>query len=146
MNIITKFLKSTKKYIDDLIRLEQTPHNIALGFSIGTFISNMPTPGLNILFGILIAYLFKKVNKLSLFIGILIWNPILVPLLYSAGFKLGQFILNQPTIIEPTIYELFFHYFKPFLLGMTILALFFSLVSYILVYLGTYFYQRKIKK
>ncbi|MDD3175962.1 MAG: DUF2062 domain-containing protein [Candidatus Nanoarchaeia archaeon] len=145
MNFITKLLRKIKNYLEEIIKIKQTPHSIASGFAIGTFISTMPTPGLNILLGVLISYFSKTINKLALFGGILFWNPLLTPITYSLAFKIGQFILDEHILFEPTIYQLFFHYSKTFLLGITILALITSIVSYLVVLIITYFYQKRNK-
>lgn len=146
MNIFKKIIRKTKKQLDDLVKTEQTPHSVAFGFAVGTFISTMPTPGFNILLGILIAYLSRKINKISLFIGILIWNPLLVPITYSLSFKIGQIVFDDHTIINSLTVTEIWNNLRIFLVGITVLATFVTIMSYFLVYIAVYLYQKKLKQ
>ncbi len=88
--------KRVSKHIDDAVRLQKTPHELAIGFAIGTFIALLPLPGLHVLVGLLIVILFKKVNKFTLFAAIAIFNPFIVtaPILLASN-ELGKIFVPK---------------------------------------------------
>lgn len=51
--MIKKWTTKIKEHFQEIIRTKPSPHAIALGFTIGTFISILPTPGLNFALGLL---------------------------------------------------------------------------------------------
>ncbi|MBN2112146.1 DUF2062 domain-containing protein [Candidatus Woesearchaeota archaeon] len=137
--------KRIKKHFTEVIKIKKSPHSIALGFAIGTFISNLPTPGVNILLGLLVSLLYTKVNKLSLFGGILFWNPLITPFTYGLSFKIGDFLLGNAAIVEytPNRFEQFYSFSSRFLLGVVIVASVLAVASYFIVWSLAYLYQKK---
>jgi len=92
-------INKIKKYFKEVLEIKKTPHEIALGFAVGVFIGILPTPGINILLGILTIFIFKHLNKIALFGGIAIFNPLTtVPIIYYAH-RLGGLIV---TPLRPT--------------------------------------------
>lgn len=87
-NIVDK----TKNYLIKLAKEEKTPHQTAMGFSIGTFIAILPSPGINILFCVIVALIYKKINKIMLFGSLAFWNTFLMIPIWAIGAKLGKLI------------------------------------------------------
>jgi uncharacterized protein (DUF2062 family) len=125
-----------KKHFDEMSKTHSTPHHIAMGFASGTLISLLPTPGFNILLGLLILFLFPKFNKMALFGAMAVWNPLTTPLVYSASFYIGNLIFgNDPFVdIKLNFLTYFWHYSRRFLVGNFILAISGTIISYLLVY------------
>jgi len=83
-----------KKHWRKLKRSKHTPHEIGLGFAIGVFIAVMPTPGGNILLGLLIAWCAKKISKIALLGALALGNPFFLPAIYYSGYEIGDAILH----------------------------------------------------
>ena len=129
----------------NVIRTKTSPHSIGLGFAIGTFISILPTPGFNILLGLLVLFIFKKVSKFSLFAGIIFWKPLFSIPIYYFSYQIGDLLFGQSTtmVYELTIFARIYVYARRFLIGNIILTLIISLCSYfILRGIFTLYYKR----
>ena len=93
-NIINKI----KKHLEEVIKIKTSPHSIALGFAIGTFIAISPTFGLGIFIGLFIIFIFKKISKISLLIALAIWNPLTLLAVHPINYKIGNFILSNAPV------------------------------------------------
>lgn len=137
-----------KKLADDyheLLNIDATSHHyVALGFSVGTFIAILPTPGINILLGVITLLIFKKLNKLSLFFAIFFWNPVIMIPIYYLSNWIGQSIFGESAkaAFKFIILNQIYNYSRRILVGLVICALFFSLLSYIIIRIAFYFKQK----
>jgi uncharacterized protein len=124
-----------KKQLAKLIQSNSSGETIAFGFALGTFIAILPTPGFGIFIGLFLAYLFKKLDKLSIILPFAIWNPFLLSPIYYLSLKLGEILFNSSQFNAP-IEELSFWnqallIFQNYLAGNLILALTIAFISYI---------------
>ena len=84
-----------KAYFKEIAETKTTPHSIAGGFALGSFIALLPTMGLGIFIGMMLLLVFTKVNKISMFIAFAIWNPLVLLFLYPIEFTIGNAILSN---------------------------------------------------
>ena len=132
---VKKFKNKLKEHFQEVIKTKTSPHHIGLGFAIGTFISILPTPGLNILLGLLVLLIFKKVNKFSLFAGIILWNTLTLLPFYYFSYKIGDFLFGGSAVVvyELTIFEQFYSFARRYLIGNFIVAVITSIGSYFIL-------------
>jgi uncharacterized protein (DUF2062 family) len=90
-----KIKSKIKNHFKKIIVLKMTPEEIALGFSVGSLIALLPTFGLAYFFGLGIIFIIPRINKISLFLGIAFWNPLVLPPIYRYSYKLGVFIIGD---------------------------------------------------
>lgn len=77
-----------------LHRAEGTPHEIALGFALASYLAILPTPGLSIVAGFALA-LVVPMSKVSLALGFAVFNPLVcVFLVYPWALPIGQQLLQ----------------------------------------------------
>lgn len=142
-----RFLQKNKmhKYFQEIMSIKKSPHSIALGFAIGTGIAVLPTPGIGIFAGLLVIFLFKKVNKISLFGAMLIFNPLILAPIYYLSYQLGNWLLgNAPKQeFEVSLYNIVYHLSGRFLMGNIIISVVISFASYFLVKYIAQKYQKK---
>jgi uncharacterized protein len=144
--VVEKLRDKIRKHFQEVITTKISPHTIGLGFALGTFISILPTPGFNILLGFFVLLIFKKINKFSLFAGILFWNPLTAIPIYYVSYHIGDFFFGSSAVV---VYELnllgqIYLYARRFLIGNMILALIISSISYfILRWIFTIYYKKK---
>ncbi|MEI7905523.1 MAG: DUF2062 domain-containing protein, partial [Candidatus Firestonebacteria bacterium] len=97
MKKITKKKFNIKRILQFLylkvIRLNDTPHKIALGVAIGVFIAVFPTFGLGFIFSVFFAWLLSA-NKAAALIGTLVGNPLFTPLFWGGSVFLGALLLD----------------------------------------------------
>jgi uncharacterized protein (DUF2062 family) len=73
---------------------EHSPREVAVSFSVGVFLTALPTLGTGFLVFLILAYLFKQLSKVALFASVLILNPPVKWGVYATSFWLGNQILG----------------------------------------------------
>jgi uncharacterized protein (DUF2062 family) len=130
-----------------LLALDDPPERTALAFSIGVFIAFCPLLGLHTILATSIAIIFRF-NKLAIFSGTFINNPITLVPIIIASYAGGAFLLGRPLRISPEGLDLLTNphpltagYYRkllweswqvvwPFTIGATVLSVVCSLVAY----------------
>lgn len=138
-------IEKLKNHFRAVIKIKKSPHSIALGFAIGTFISILPTPGLNILIGLLIVLIYKKINKFSLFGAVFFWNVLTTTPIYFLSYKLGNFLFaSKPVNISDfSLIGKIYHFSASYLAGNIIMAAICSAASYLLIRLFLEYRRKK---
>ena len=85
------------------LRLQEDPRKIAGGMALGVFIAFTPTIPFHMIGAITLAALLR-VSPVSAFLGIQICNPLTIPAIYLAAYKVGQFLLyrGKPLVFPET--------------------------------------------
>ena len=140
------FFAKIKRYFKDISQIRSTPHAIAIGFAIGTFLAIFPIPGPNILVALLVPVVYKKVNRISLFGALLFWNPLIVVPLNALGYSIGNGIFGYapPVEYEISFLNKVYYYSRRLYMGNAILAISFAVLGYIVVRLISNHYQLKL--
>ncbi|WP_058993111.1 DUF2062 domain-containing protein [Haloarcula sp. CBA1127] len=73
---------------------DHSPREVAVSFSVGVFLTALPTLGTGFLAFLVLAYLFKQLSKVALFASVLILNPPVKWGVYASSFWLGNQILG----------------------------------------------------
>lgn len=128
-------LRKTERYLEKVIEIKHSPKAIAAGFAIGTFIGILPTPGLNILIGLLVVFLLPRISKIALFAAIILWNPIVSAPSYWLSYKIGAYLFAGAPVVKYNIEILnwAYEFSRRFLVGNVIVATTFSVISYFFV-------------
>lgn len=147
--------QTLRERVARLLRLNNSPHEIALGVAIGVFIGVTPLYGLHTLMVIAAAFFVKRVNKIAMLLGTSISTTPTVPLITWAGYSLGRLILGDH--YPPLVWEMFkdiFHngfqgayqmirsLYAPLFLGSVVLGMFLAPVFYFLVFRAVLYWQR----
>lgn len=120
-----------KQQWQEMVQTNASPKHIALAFAVGTFISVLPTPGLNLVLATLLASLFKQLNRAGLLAAIAVWNAVVVAPIYALSHKVGT---SLPVFSEQNLAV-------GFLVGNLLLAVVITAVSYLIVHVGIGRYQ-----
>ena len=115
-----------------------TPGNIAAAFALGTLISVLPTPGLNIALASGLTMLFKSLNRVGLFAAIGVWNAIVVAPLYALSYRVGDWLFADSVwslpLTMPAWMGTAVSFAQNFLIGNLLVAITITLASYAAVY------------
>lgn len=95
-NIIFKL----KRHFVEVLKSSNSDNSIAWGYALGACIAIFPTPGLSILFAIALIAVFKNLNKAAVFIGLIIWNPIVVIPIHWLSLEIGQWTLQATPLFQ----------------------------------------------
>ena len=93
-----KIRRKIKYYLLRLFRLNESPHQVAAGFTMGFIPNWLPTFGLGPALSVGLAKLVR-VNVFSAIVGAVLGTP-LWPLLFLLNYKIGSLILNKNTKID----------------------------------------------
>jgi len=125
-----------KQRIIALLKLNNTPHEIALGVAIGVFIAITPLYGLHTIMVVTAAFLIRRVNKLAILLGTNVSTTPTFPFITWAGYNLGRFILGNsyPLLHWPTFkhfnYKQILQLYFPLFIGSVILGLMLAVFFY----------------
>ena len=150
MNHKNSIRKKLIGFVQKLASENSTPTSIALGFTLGTFIAILPTPGFGAFLAISLTLVFKIFNRLAVIVAVTIWNPLLLVPLYYLSYLLGSVLLARPINLqeELSLYEMLSEYTYTFLVGDIILATLISVVSYLGIYrlMTVYIRHQRLRK
>ena len=140
--------RKVKRAILRLLVMNNTPHDIALGTSIGVFIAILPLYGFHTLLVLIAALLVRRANKIAILVGTNISLPPTLPFITWAGYEIGRFILGNK--LPPLRWEDFkgitfqkiLVFYPPLFLGSLILGF----TCAVIFYLVTFFIIKNINK
>lgn len=125
-----------------LLRVEDTPHRVALAFAIGVWIAFSPLLGIHTAMALGIAFLFR-LSRVAMLFGAYLNNPWTLAPIYMAGTALGCWMLGVPTsglthmdwsVDGRAFYVALVHnlrpYLWPYVLGNTVLGVAGAVVGY----------------
>ncbi|MFH1692398.1 MAG: DUF2062 domain-containing protein [Candidatus Omnitrophota bacterium] len=137
---IQVFFQKIKRLAWKLIRLNNSPRQIAFGVAVGVFIGVTPLYGMHTLLALFAALLIPRTNKIAILAGTNITIAPLAPLISWAGYSLGCFILRNPQY-PPLSWEMikalrvdsvtFLYY--PLFLGSLVLGFFLAFIFFFIV-------------
>jgi uncharacterized protein (DUF2062 family) len=87
-------------------QLEGNPHYIALGMAVGIFVSITPIIPLQTLVAIVLAFMVRG-SKSAAALGTWLSNPLTIPLVYFANYKLGCFLLGYQKKLDSIAFDSF---------------------------------------
>ncbi|WHY01127.1 DUF2062 domain-containing protein [Neobacillus sp. DY30] len=148
-----KITRRIKYNLVRLFRLKSSPHQVALGLTMGLIPSWIPTFGLGPVLSVGLAKLVRA-NTVSAIVGGIIGTPIW-PLLFLLNYKVGSFILDRKTMFdkleEVEYINAIYHTFAG-IVGLHSSGFLFVtgaviniLISSILIYLIVYFIFKKYR-
>ncbi len=136
-----------------LLRMRGTPHAIALGFSVGAFVSFTPFVGFHFLIAAMISWVVGG-NILASALGTFVGNPFTFPFIWWAVYQTGALMTGgggladlPPDLTLPAFWDYakgnLWHVFLPMLIGSLPIGLASAPFFYIPVYSAVGAYQRK---
>lgn len=139
------YWEKIKHHFQQVWELKTSPHSIALGFAVGTFVAILPTPGVNIIIGLFLLTMIRSMNKISLLASFVVWNYFVTVPLYTLAFTIGDMLFVNLSVVAVDIgfWDFVYHFTRRFLVGNIIVAASFSLISYGVVRLVSEIVQRR---
>ncbi len=125
-----------KQRIIALFKLNNTPHEIALGVAMGVFIAITPLYGLHTIMVVAAAFLIRRVNKVAILLGTNISTTPTFPFITWAGYAIGRFILGEsyPPLQWSTFkhfnYKQLLNLYFPLFIGSVVLGLMLAVFFY----------------
>lgn len=124
-----------RKHFQAVLEEDTTPHAVGLGFALGTLLAVLPTFGFAIVIGLGIIALSEHLNKLAMFAGMAVFNPLTTPFLYLASYRIGQLIFGSEPVVKYNIVIIdnAYNFTRRFLIGNILIAITLSATGYFLL-------------
>lgn len=87
-------------------QLEGNPHYLALGMAVGIFVSITPIIPFQTLVAIALAFLVRG-SKSAAVLGTWLSNPLTIPVVYYANYKLGCLLLGYQKALDSIAFDSF---------------------------------------
>ena len=123
---VSSLYRFVRQQLMRLKRLKASPHQIALGFSLGVWCNFTPVIGVHILMSCLLAFLFRA-NIISSLAGVLITGlPFIFPFFWLASWYVGSKLIfnsfsNSNFLEDTSILNNLTEYFAEMLVGSILL-------------------------
>ena len=138
-------IQKIKQHFKNVIKAKKSPSSIALGFAIGTFIAMLPTFSFGFVFGIIVLFIWPKVNKFTLMSSFLIWNIFTLAPFYALGYKIGDLIFGSSpvSIFKIELINKVFDLTRRLLVGNAIIGIIISISLYYIIKSLVILYRKK---
>ena len=100
------FTRPARYLAKRILRLSASPHAVATGVAAGTFAAFTPLLGFHVILALALAYLLAG-NLLAAALSTALANPLTIPLIAVATFRLGEALLGIQSAQAVTTSELF---------------------------------------
>ncbi len=141
-----------KERFFQLLKLNNSPFEIAFGIAIGVFIATLPVYGLHTILVIIVALFIKRVNKIAILLGTNISTVLTFPFITWGGYNLGRLILGShyPPLQWQTFkyfsYKTILHFFYPLFIGSLIMGLVLAIICYLITFWLITWRKKKLKR
>jgi len=128
-----KLTQKLKREWSKLLLGDFTPHHIAFGLAVGSFVALLPTFGFSALLSLLLIFIFPNINRPAIFISLIIWNPLFQVPIYALSFQLGTLLFSDATLVKYDIEILnqLYSFTRRFLIAHLIIVSSLTVVTYI---------------
>lgn len=132
-----------------LIRIRESPHNVAMGLSLGVFVGCLPIIPLQTVTALLLAFFFKC-SKIAAAAGTWITNPLYAPFVYYGMYLLGRAVIpvgkkefEPEDLTFVNIVNLGWDFFLLMFAGGIIIGLALAFLTYLVSVRMVYLYRSK---
>ncbi|MCU4925235.1 DUF2062 domain-containing protein [Halobacteria archaeon AArc-dxtr1] len=142
---LSTYRDRARRELTTAMTAEYTPHEIALSFAIGLFVTAMPTGGLGIGLLLGLAYWQAWASKAAMIAAIAVLNPLVKPAVYVASYQLGAALLGSELVVSlghPTL-DLGLEIVQFLLFGNLVIALLLAALGYVAVFRVTVAYRQR---
>src|SRR5262245_40083291 len=125
-----------------VLRLNGSPHTIAIGFAAGLFVAWSPLFGLHYALALACAFVVRG-NMLASILGTTIGNPLTLPAMWALDYKVGELLLGakhrrlplhfEEESLAHKSFEALWPIFKPMFIGSIPLGLVSGAIAYFIV-------------
>lgn len=124
---------------------DHTTGETAGSFSVGVFITMLPTLGTGLIAFVALAWAFDRVNRIAMFASVIVFNPAVKWGVYGTSFALGTALLGPVPGVTPSSVSLSAGpaILARLVLGNVILALVAAAVSYVAAHRLVVAYERR---
>ena len=146
MGRFKEYLDRVDSKIKEAIHENHSPEETAFSAAFGTFVCLLPTFGFGIIFFLILFKFVKSLNKLAVFVPVVIFNPAVQYPLYVLSYNIGRLIVASPPpeeTFELALRTRALRAITTFLAGNLIIAILGTLIVYFMVLKAARFAKKK---
>ena len=149
--VYTLIIRNLKRFYHRFLKLRGSPQQASLGMALGVFVGMSPFLGFHTAMAVLLASLFGW-SKITAAVGVLVTNPITVPIIYPLTYQLGVMLtgFSEPIkwsrLLEPGAFIALMKNSPMIIIDMLVGGILVGLPLSIVIYYITYATISKAKK
>ena len=141
---LARYRDRVRRELTAAFREEHTPHQVAISFAIGIFVTSLPTGGVGIGLFFVFASLWSWISKPAIFASVAVLNPFVKPVVYVSSFQLGGLVLGTSPFHSATVStEAAREAVQQLLVGNVIIGVALSGLGYLLMFHLTRAHRRR---
>ncbi|WP_299236369.1 DUF2062 domain-containing protein [Natronomonas sp.] len=121
---------------------KHTPHEVAGSFSIGVFVTTLPSLGLGLVFFLFLARLSGRISRIAIFSSALVINPLVKAPMFIAAYWIGVQLLGPAVAAGGSLTDAAAVTLR-MTLGLVVLGVAAAAVGYAVVYVLVTQYRRR---
>ncbi|MEF8777527.1 MAG: DUF2062 domain-containing protein [Natronomonas sp.] len=143
---LSAYRKRVRSEVEAAFAEKHTPHQVAGSFSLGVFVTTLPSLGLGLLFFLFLTHLSDRISPIAIFSSAIVINPLVKAPMFIAAFWIGTRLLGPiPTASSGSLADATAISVR-MVSGFLILGVVVAWIGYIVVYvLVTQYRKRDIK-
>lgn len=140
---ISKYRKRVYSELEAAFKETHTPHEIAGSFSIGVFVTTIPSVGLGLVLFLILARLSDRISRIAIFSSAFVINPFVKAPMFVAAFWIGSRVLGPidsvpgSNVTDATVIAV------RMITGFVVLGILIAVVGYIVVYILVTEYRKR---
>ncbi|APW99786.1 hypothetical protein CHINAEXTREME_19310 [Halobiforma lacisalsi AJ5] len=92
-----------RRMLTQAFRTDHTPRQVAASFSIGVFVTTLPTGGIGVGLFFVFVSLWPWISKPAIFASVAVLNPFVKPVVYVASYQVGGTVLGTVPLLSSDI-------------------------------------------
>lgn len=141
-------------FIKRVLRLQGTPHAIALGVAAGVFVSFTPFVGLHVTMALIFAWVTGG-NLIGAVLGTFVGNPLTFPVIWASTFYFGNWMLGKAAVpfhfsaaksLQTESFDVLWPLIKPMIVAGVPMGILFAIACYFPVRALIHAYQRRRRR
>lgn len=139
----SRYRKLIRSEFEAAFAEKHTPHQVAGSFSIGVFVTTLPSLGLGLVFFLFLTHLYDRISPIAIFSSALVINPLVKAPMFIAAFWIGVQLLGPiPTVSSGSLADATAISVR-MISGFIILGFGLAGVGYIVIYILVSQYRRR---
>ena len=94
MGRVSRYRRRVRSELEAAFAERHTPHQVAGSFSIGVFVTTLPSLGLGLVFFLFLTRLSDRISPIAIFSSALVINPLVKAPMFVAAFWIGTRLLG----------------------------------------------------
>lgn len=143
MGRVSRYRRRVQSELEAAFAERHTPHQVAGSFSIGVFVTTLPSLGLGLVFFLFLTRLSDRISPIAIFSSALVINPLVKAPMFVAAFWIGTRLLGPTVTVSGGGFAEATAVATRMVSGFVVIGFGIATVGYIVVYVLVTQYRRR---